>query len=143
MKKLIITLCSIILIFIVAIFCGIISYTITLNKIQVAKNNEKYINISRAQNYHDEKSLYEQIHEMANSKIVAEDGRISSSIEITKNDIDKLIVIIDDKRFEDSKKLLQILNRWKKNDFSKIVDDHNYVWSKLGGTVGKAIGIKK
>ena len=30
------------------------------------------------------------------------------------------------------------LSRWLELDFSNAVEVHNYVWSKLGGTVGKA-----
>ena len=30
------------------------------------------------------------------------------------------------------------LNKWNNSDFSNGVKVHNYVWSKLGGTIGKA-----
>lgn len=37
-----------------------------------------------------------------------------------------------------TKKLREIVVRWQQGDFSQIVDDHNYVWDLLGGTVGRA-----
>jgi len=45
--------------------------------------------------------------------------------------------------WEDKNKLIEILNRWKNNDFSMAVEDHNYIWAKLGGKDGKATGVKK
>ena len=33
--------------------------------------------------------------------------------------------------------------KWDDLDFSNAVEVHNYVWEKLGGTVGKAIAINE
>ena len=39
--------------------------------------------------------------------------------------------------------MLEVLTRWENNDFSQAVEEHNYFWRKLGGTVGKAISLKE
>ncbi|WP_019378244.1 DUF6241 domain-containing protein [Virgibacillus halodenitrificans] len=38
----------------------------------------------------------------------------------------------------DKEKYRDILKRWKQKDFSTIVEDHNFIWDKNEGTVGKA-----
>lgn len=42
----------------------------------------------------------------------------------------------------DRPRFIAIAERWKNCDFSNIVEEHNTMWSLLGGTVGKASGIK-
>ena len=39
--------------------------------------------------------------------------------------------------------LYKELLKWDDLDFSNAVEVHNYVWEKLGGTVGKAIAINE
>lgn len=64
------------------------------------------------------------------------------TIEITDERIDKLIANVNNcSGFDYATKnmLLEILYRWKDGDFSQIVEDHNFIWERLGGTVGKAV----
>jgi len=59
-----------------------------------------------------------------------------------KEEIQNLKSIVEKINYEDREKLLDILNRWEKGDFSQADKEHNYVWEKLGGTIGRAVGIK-
>lgn len=43
----------------------------------------------------------------------------------------------------DTAEVLEILHRWERGDFSAADKDHNFVWSKLGGTVGIATGVNE
>jgi hypothetical protein len=87
--------------------------------------------------------VYKLMHEMANTLIIAEDEKIWGEIPITDEVIDKLIAAINESTFDDREKLLSILQRWKNKDFSQGVEDHNYVWKKLNGNIGKAIRLKE
>lgn len=87
-----------------------------------------------------QKEIWDEIHKMANTKIVAEE--IWGTLEITAERVDGLILEITKSEYDDKEKLLEILARWKQGDFTRCVEDHNYVWEKLGGTVGKATGLK-
>lgn len=40
--------------------------------------------------------------------------------------------------FQYKTKLLSIINRWEKGDFSQTVEEHNFLWSLQGGDTGKA-----
>ncbi|MBZ9609287.1 DUF6241 domain-containing protein [Clostridium estertheticum] len=86
----------------------------------------------------DELSLYSTMHKMINSKIVAEDGKIWGEIEITPDKCNQLIAKVTKTKYPDKATLLQFLERWKDNNFKSGVDEHNYLWDGLGGTIGKA-----
>lgn len=91
----------------------------------------------------DEKNIYDEMHKMINTKIIAKDGKVWGEIEITEEKCDELIEYINGKGFSDEDKLLEMLENWKNEDFSNGVEEHNYLWSTLGGTVGKAIGLRE
>lgn len=101
---------------------------------------DKFTKIFNKEKIKDKKRLeiYKKIHEMANTKIVAADGLIWGEIEPTEGQIDLLIKEISSSNYDDKEKLLQILHNWKNGDFSNCVKEHNFVWKKLGGDVGKA-----
>jgi len=86
--------------------------------------------------------ILDRMHRMANSKIVADDGKVWGTLEPEWKRINALIIYIQGERYKDKKKLLDILERWSKNDFSNAVEEHNYLWKQLGGTVGKASKLK-
>lgn len=88
------------------------------------------------------KVVFQKMHEMANTKIVAEDGMIWGEIQPTEEEVKVLIEDVSNSNYEDKEKLLEILNRWKSNDFSKCVEEHNFLWKKLGGEVGKASSLR-
>ncbi|GMQ60461.1 hypothetical protein AN1V17_48610 [Vallitalea sediminicola] len=88
-----------------------------------------------------EEEVWEEMHMMANTKIVADE--IWGEIEITEERVDYLITEVLVSEYSDRKKLLSILYNWKNKDFSCAVDEHNYLWEKLGGSVGKAYELRK
>lgn len=92
-----------------------------------------------------EYNIYDTMHRMANTKIEAIDGQVWGEIEITPELCNELIEKVNKSGFDDSEKqkLIGILTRWKNGDFSNCVEEHNYVWKKLGGSVGRAIRLKK
>lgn len=82
----------------------------------------------------DLKSYYEKIHHMSNTIIIAEDGNIWGESEITIEAIKEIILKIE----KEDEYISNELSKWLELDFSNAVEVHNYVWNKLGGTVGKA-----
>ena len=90
-----------------------------------------------------EERVYIRMHGMINTKINAADGNTWGMIEITNEDCNKLIEVVNTNNYEDKEKLLAFLNSWKNKDFSNGVEQHNYIWEKLGGVEGKAISLKQ
>jgi hypothetical protein len=90
--------------------------------------------------YRTEPEIYKEMHEMANTKIVAD--QVWGEIDITQERVDALISEISLSDFEDKEILLKTLSNWKNNDFSNAVAEHNYLWEKLNGTVGEAYKLK-
>jgi len=86
--------------------------------------------------------IWEQVHKMSNHLILADDIRGYS--DITEERVNKLIIEVHEGeyKFEESSELIEILKRWKKADFSEADDDHNKIWTRLNGTIGKAYGVR-
>ncbi len=57
--------------------------------------------------------------------------------------IERLIEVVElnKDKYEHDELYLQILNRWKNNDFSQADKDHNAIWTLQGGNVGRATGV--
>lgn len=91
--------------------------------------------------YRSQEAMWDQMHQMANTKIVAD--KIWGEITITESLVDELIIEVSASDYSDKMKLLEILYNWKNKDFSYTVDEHNYIWSNLDGTVGKATGLRE
>lgn len=101
---------------------------------EVAKASAEINRVGRS-----EAVVYEEIHTMVNSIVIADD--VWEKKLITKENIVALIAEINNSKFQDKKELYTILNRWKAGDFTQADSDHNYVWGKVGGTVGRATGV--
>jgi hypothetical protein len=87
----------------------------------------------------DEKEIVQQIHFMSNTLIKAGDNQVWGTEEVNKASIDKVLRMLDQAPLNArTEELREIVARWQQGDFSQIVDDHNYVWHLLGGTVGFA-----
>jgi hypothetical protein len=89
--------------------------------------------------------LTSSIHEMCNSIVVADLNARWDAGKITQDEIDRVYdtayaLDINDK---DRAGFIAIAERWKKHDFSKAVEDHNFVWGMLGGSIGKATEINE
>ncbi|WP_346939140.1 DUF6241 domain-containing protein [uncultured Clostridium sp.] len=96
----------------------------------------------KSADYYPEAEIYDIMHRMANTKIIAEKNKIWGELPMEKEEIQNLKGIVEKVNYEDREKLLDILARWESGDFSQADKDHNYVWEKLGGTIGRALGIK-
>lgn len=93
--------------------------------------------------YFDEDTIYDIMHKMANSKIVAGDDQIWGTLPMDKKKIEVLKQAVEKIGYSDRAYLLEILNRWEKGDFSRCVEEHNYLWNKLDGTIGQAVRLKE
>jgi hypothetical protein len=98
-----------------------------------------YVSNMLIQNMLSQNEMWVQMHAMANSKIISADDRYIGIVKIEANKVDELIAITEKSNYSDKDMLLDILYRWKDGDFRQCVDDHNYLWDKLGGEVGRAI----
>ena len=88
------------------------------------------------------KKVYDMIHGMANTLIVAEDDEIWGEQPITKDRVEAVMKAMEELDITDEK-LWATLKRWEQQDYSEGVEDHNYVWKKyLDGTIGKAIKLR-
>lgn len=127
-------------ILLLVIFCST-SCNSKIKKIEDDRYQEliKKIEISNV-NVREETCVWKEMHMMANSKIVADE--IWGEIEITKERVDYLITEVLASNYRDKKRLLTILYNWKNEDYSNGVDEHNYLWKKLKGNVGKAYKLR-
>lgn len=96
--------------------------------------NSKYNSVDLS-----EEDIINIMHQMANTKVIADEKW--GEIEITPERVKNLKTIVEGSDFESKDKLLEILERWEKGDFSVADKDHNYLWEKLGGTIGRATGV--
>lgn len=143
----------------VLIIIGTGSYNIAQHKLNAAKSpkmvqasqiKEQVVNKADAikqadsiQGMRDEEVLvYNTMHKMINTKIVAIDGKIWGEIEITPDKCNQLISEITKSKYPDKGTLIIFLTNWKNNNFRNAVTEHNYLWDELGGTIGKANDIR-
>nr|WP_144925268.1 DUF6241 domain-containing protein [Paenibacillus bovis] len=87
----------------------------------------------------DEDSIMEDMHKMTHQKVKSDEKW--GAIEMSQANIDELIEILKLKQFEGVDRLKEIAMEWKAGDFSKVVNHHNHIWRKQGGTIGVAYGI--
>lgn len=81
------------------------------------------------------------IHQMSHQKVRADEKW--GMIPLTKERVARLIEIVEENKanYNHANTYLGILNRWYKNDFSRIDKEHNTIWAMQNGNVGKATGI--
>lgn len=94
---------------------------------ELISNNNKNSNNAQVNNY-------SFVHEMTNTVINASDGEKWGNEKITLKKINDMIekfTGVDDA-------VVIYLEEWKNGDFSNSVIFHNFVWKRLGGTIGKA-----
>lgn len=75
------------------------------------------------------------VHEMSNTIITS--NNIWGRTKITNENIIKAIDLVS----KTDQNLVEKLENWSNGDLSNGVEVHNYVWDRLGGTVGKAEGL--
>lgn len=76
---------------------------------------------------------YDFVHQMSNNLIVASDGMIWGSQDVTIENIDLGIEMLKNDEY-----IVTELNKWKNGDFKNATDVHNYCWRILEGSIGKA-----
>ncbi|MGX4600554.1 DUF6241 domain-containing protein [Faecalimicrobium sp. JNUCC 81] len=107
------------------------------------KEDEKYIEVHEDSvniPVTDEETI-NLIHEMANGIIVARDYSRGYT-EISPKTIDAALKGVENMSDESSKNYLRNeLKKWEAGNFDNGVELHNYVWRKLNGEVGEAIGL--
>jgi len=84
--------------------------------------------------------VYDDMHKMANTKVVAD--AIWGKLDMDEERINKLIIEVLKSDYDDKEKLRAILTNWKKGDFTHCIEEHNYFWSKLNGSIGEATALK-
>lgn len=103
-------------------------------KINTLESNDGEVD---SKNINNIEKIYDEVHKMANSLIIAEDNQIWGEEKITRKRIKELLESVDG---VDGFLTVEI-EKWDKLDFNNAVEVHNYVWKKLGGTIGKAIDL--
>lgn len=91
----------------------------------------------------DKDAVLSTMHQMANTKIIAEDGLIWGLKAMTKERVENMKNGLKKTGLDSDSKLVEMLNRWAKQDFHNCVEEHNYIWDYyLHGTVGKAVRLR-
>lgn len=85
-----------------------------------------------------ESEVIDVMHKMTHQKVRAEDKW--GAIPMIPDTINQVYDIVSQSDFSRKEDLLEILEKWKKDDFSTIDDDHNYFWEYQDGTIGEAYG---
>lgn len=89
--------------------------------------------------------IYNLIHQMANTIIVAEDNLIYGEIPINDESINKAMVMINNTDLiskEEKEVFMNILEAWQQKDYSNGVQAHNYAWKLLDGNIGRAKSLR-
>lgn len=81
--------------------------------------------------------INEYVHHMANTIILAVDGKINGTKQITMETIDEALSMVKNVDWY----LYKEISKWRDGDFSNGVEVHNYVWKNLDGEIGKANGL--
>lgn len=113
-----------------------------IKKIDKELSSEE-LNEVKDSDYYPIENIYDILHRMSNTRIIAEDNQIWGKIEMDPEYIASLKSLIEKVDYKDRDYMLEVLTRWENNDFSQAVEEHNYFWKKLGGTVGKATSLKE
>lgn len=103
-------------------------------KISTSDNSNEEVGVKKVDNID---KIYDEVHKMSNSLIIAEDNQIWGEEKITRKRINEVLEFV-----EGIDEFLAVeIKKWDKLDFNNAVEVHNYVWKKLGGNVGKAIDL--
>lgn len=111
--------------------------------ISIEKSEEKEITesiqteSSEPQPYEYSKKGFEQrIHEMTHQKVYAEPKW--GAFELKEENIDMMLSVLSETEMKNEESYREILNEWKKGDFSNSVEVHNNIWSSNEGNTGEA-----
>jgi hypothetical protein len=88
-----------------------------------------------------EKEVMDTMHFMTHQKVMAE--KKAGAVEMCKENVEKIFSILQSSDFERKETLLEIAAEWRNENFTYIIEDHNYFWENDGGQVGKAYRVLK
>lgn len=88
-----------------------------------------------------EKEVMDTMHFMTHQKVMAE--KKTGAVEMSKENVEKIFSILQLSDFEKKETLLEIAAKWRNEDFTGIIEDHNYFWEMDGGQIGKAYRVLK
>ena len=110
-------------------------------KVIEIKDNEKIDVIELYPETMTDEEVQNAIHQMSHQKVKAD--KKWGMIPLTKERVVRLIDVVEGNKdnFKHESTYLKILNRWKVDDFSRVDEDHNIIWTLQNGTVGRATGI--
>lgn len=108
-----------------------------------SESEEKPEEALKPSDYYPESKVYDIMHRMSNTKIIAEDNKIWGELPIDSESLGSIKALVSEIDYPDRDYLLSVISKWENGDFSKADEEHNYFWAKLGGTIGKAIGVKE
>lgn len=87
----------------------------------------------------EESEMWSELHKMINTKIVADE--VWGLTNITPELCDVLLAEVTQSEYQHKEAMLKMLANWRDGDFRNAVEEHNYLWELLGGTVGEATGL--
>ncbi|MGN4444712.1 PRK06770 family protein [Bacillus cereus group sp. MYBK79-1] len=139
--KWIVSICITIMVIISSIVGGkkLLAYVERENKnIQTQRvANEKEKKVAEEAPQVSEGEIISTMHKMVHQKVKSSEKW--GFVEMTTKEIYNVKKGIEDSvGFQYKTKLLSIINRWEKGDFSQTVEEHNFLWSLQGGDTGKA-----
>lgn len=83
-----------------------------------------------------EKRFINILHKMTHQKVESRDK--SGSIQMTDDNIKSLLIVLDKNKYKHEELYKEILNEWKKKDFSNVVSDHNKLRKLMTDKDGRA-----
>ncbi|PDZ52305.1 hypothetical protein CON07_06415 [Bacillus sp. AFS094611] len=139
--KWIVGICITIMVIITSIVGGnkLLAYVEKENKnIQTQRvANEKEKKVAEEASQVSEGEIISTMHKMVHQKVKSSEKW--GFVEMTTKEIYSIKKGIENSiGFQYKTKLLSIINRWEKGDFSQTVEEHNFLWSLQGGDTGKA-----
>jgi hypothetical protein len=78
------------------------------------------------------------MHKMTHQKVRSEDKW--GAIPMSEDTVSQVYDIVSKSNFEQKDSLLEIIDKWKNNNFDNVDSDHNFFWNLQGGTIGEAYG---
>lgn len=86
-----------------------------------------------------EAAVMAMMHKMTHQKVIASEKW--GIIQMNQESISKAKQLLQASDFNSKEELLEMVSRWEKGQFNQVDDDHNFIWSLQGGSIGRATGI--
>lgn len=139
LRRLIMIVTGVLLVLVIGVFTYNF-FNKNFGEINVAAK-ETLVEIKTIEDKEEQKQVvkdYDFVHQMSNNLIVAVDGKVWGTQEVTLKNIELGIEMLKDDPY-----IVEELGKWKEGEFKNVVDVHNYCWRILEGSIGKAKGSSK